>query len=144
MTIDTSKIAILNFDVTRFLVFKDGKPTDLTIDDLQKIETILNECITIYNSEQEKRFNEIKAQNPVYKLEKENFIIDLQHYKRQYEPVLNSKGEKEVWVNCFCDTHNSDWRNERVVVKDGGNCYFNLKINLTKGHYYELKVNRDA
>ena len=143
-TIDTSTIAILQFDTTRYWVFKDSKPTDLTNDDLQKIETILNDCIENYNPEQERRYNEIKDKNKEYKIDKKNFIIDLTRYKRQYEAVINSKGEKEVWVNCFCRTYNSNWKNERVVVKDGGNCYFNLKINLTTGQYYELMVNGDA
>jgi hypothetical protein len=143
-TVDTSVIAILPFDTTRYWVFKDSKPTDLTNDDLIKIETILNKCIDDYNPDQERQFNEINNKNPEYSLEKKSFIIDLNIYKRQYIAVINSKGEKEVWVNCFCRTNNSNWKNERVIVKDGGNCYFNLKINLTTGQYYELMVNGDA
>lgn len=143
-TIDTSKIAILPFDETRYWVFKDSKPTDLTNDDLQKIETIINDCVNNYNQEQEKRYIEIKVKKPENKLDKKNFRIDLTNYKRQYEAVINTKGEKEVWVNCFCRTHNSNWKNERVIVKDGGNCYFNLKINLTTGQYYEIMVNGEV
>ena len=139
--IDTAMVAVLPFDTTEYWVFKGSKPTDLTNDDLQKIETILNGCINNYNSEQEKKYNKINAKNPEYKLDKKNFIIDLTRYKRQYEAVINSKEEKEVWVNCFCRTHNSNWKNEIVVVKDGGNCYFNLKINLTTGRYYDIMVN---
>jgi len=143
-TVDTSLIAVLRFDTTRYWVFKDSKPTNLTSDDLLKTETILNKCVNYYNPDQERQFNEINDKHPEDKLDKKNFIIDLTRYKRQYEAVINSKGEKEVWVNCFCRTHNSNWKNERVVVKDGGNCYFNLKINLTTGQYYELMVNGDV
>jgi hypothetical protein len=46
---------------------------------------------------------------------------------------LNSKGEKEVWINCFCRDGERDWRKNLVFVKDGGNCYFNLKVNLSRG-----------
>ena len=116
----------------------------MTNDDLQKIETILNKCISHYNPDQERQFKEINDKHPEYKLDKKNFTIHLTRYKRQYVAVINSKGEKEVWVNCFCRTHNSNWKKERVVVKDGGNCYFNLKINLTTVQYYELMVNGDA
>lgn len=143
-TLDTSVVAILPFDTTQYWVFKDSEPTDLTNDDLQKIETILNKCISDYNPEQERQFKEISDKHPDYKLDKKNFIIDLTHYKRQYVAILNSKGEKEVWVNCFCDTWNSDWKKDLIYVDDGGNCYFNLKINLTIGQYYELMVNGDA
>lgn len=143
-TIDTSIIAILQFDTANYWIFKDSKPTDLTSDDLQKTETILKNCIKSYNTEQEKRYDLIKDKNPTYKVDKKRFIIDLGRYKRQYEAVINSKGEKEVWVNCFCRTYNSNWKSEQVVVEDGGNCYFNLKINLTTGQYYELMVNGDG
>lgn len=143
-TVDTSVVAILKFDTTQYWVFKDSKPTDLTNDDLQKIETILNKCISDYNPDQERQFIEISNKHPEYKLDKKNFTIDLTRYKRQYVAVLNSKGEKEVWVNCFCGEWESNDRNRILQVEDGGNCYFNLKINLTKGEYYELMVNGDA
>jgi len=144
MKVDTTKIAILPFDTTQYWIFKDNKPTDLKKDDLQKIENILTNCINEYNLGQEKQFIDIDKKRSEYKLDKKNFIIDLTRYKRQYVATINSKGEKEIWINCFCDTHNKNWRTERIVVKDGGNCYFNLKINLTTGQYYELLVNGDA
>lgn len=125
-TVDTSVVAILPFDTTQDWIFKDSKPTDLTNGDLLKIDTMLNICINDY------------------KLDKKNFTIDLTRYKRQYVAVLNSKGEKEVWVNCFCRAENQDWKKNLIFVEDGGNCYFNLKINLTTGQYYELMVNGDA
>lgn len=140
-TVDTSLIAILPFNTAQDWVFKDSKPTDLTNDDLLKIEIILNKCINDYNPSQEKQFKEINDKHPEYKLSKKNFIIDLTRYKRQYIAVLNSKGEKEIWINCFCDTMNKKWKENLVFVLDGGNCYFNLKINLTTGLYFDLMVN---
>ena len=141
---DTSVIAILPFDKTLFWVFKDNKPTGLTNDDLLKIETILNQCVNDYNPDQERQFKEINDKHPEYKLDKKNFIIDLTRYKRQYVATMNSKGEKEVWINCLCNTHDLNWRTERIEVKDGGNCFFNLKINLTTGQYFEIMVNGDS
>ncbi len=142
--IDTSVIAVLSFDTTRNWVFKDSKPTDLTNIDLLKIETILNQCINDYNPDQERQFKEVYDKHPEYKLDKKNFIIDLTRYKRQYVAVINSKGEKEVWVNCFCGAGNQNWKKNLIFVRDGGNCYFNLKINLTTEKHYELSVNGDA
>lgn len=141
---DSSVFAILPFDTNQYWVFKDSKPSDLTNDDLQNIETILNKCINDYNPDQERQFKEINDKHPEYKLNKKNFTLDLTFYKRQYVAILNSKGEKEVWVNCFCGAGNQNWRKNLIFVKDGGNCYFNLKINLTTGHYYELMVNGNA
>jgi hypothetical protein len=142
--IDTSVIAILPYDTTQYWVFKDSKPTELTNDDLLKIETILNKCINEYNPDQERQFKEMNDKHPEYKLDKNNFIIELGHYKRQYVAAINSKGEKEVWINCFCGEWDTNVRKRILQVEDGGNCYFNLKINLTKGEYYELMVNGDA
>ena len=137
--VDTSIFVVLPFDTSQI-----GKPTHLTADDLLKIETILKSCISDYNPEQEKRFQEINDKHPEYKLDKKHFIIDLTRYKRQYMPTINSKGEKEVWVNCFCGQWDKSSRTNPVIVMDGGNCFFNLKINLTTGQYYELMVNGEA
>jgi hypothetical protein len=142
--IDTSKIAILPFDTTQYWVFKDSKSTELTNDDLLKIETILNECINDYNLDQEKRFKEIIDKNMKNNLDKNNFIIELKRYKRQYIAAVNSKGEIEVWINCFCGAGNQNWKTNLILVEDGGNCYFSLKVNLTTGQFYELMVNGDA
>src|SRR5688572_21668365 len=141
---DTSLFAILPFDTTQHWFFKDGQPTGLSSKELSRIEHILKKCISDYNPEQEKRIEEINKEHPEYKLNKDHFIIDLSKYKRQYVPVLNAKGEKEVWINCFCNTWNSDWKKNVIFVHDGGNCYFNVKVNLTTGKYYELIVNGEA
>ena len=31
-----------------------------------------------------------------------------------------------------------------MIVDDGGNCYFNFKINLTTKKFYDLRVNGEA
>jgi hypothetical protein len=142
--VDTSVFVIIPFDTTKYWVFKDSKPTELTNVDLQKIETILNKFISEYNPNQENKFKEIKDKHPEYNLNKKNFTIDLTRYKRQYVAGLNSKGQKEVWINCFCDTWSLNWKKELIMVKDGGNCFFNLKINLTTDQYYDLIVNGEA
>jgi hypothetical protein len=142
--IDTSVIAILLFDSTLDCGFNSGKSVDLTTEDLLEIETILKRSIEEYNPEQERQFKEINDKHPEYKLDKKNFIIDLPRYKRQYIAIINSKGEKEVWINCFCGKLDKFSRTNPVIIMDGGNCFFNLKINLTTGLYYDLIVNGDA
>ncbi len=141
--VDSSVIAILQFDTAHFWEFKNCKSTELSIKDLSKIEIILRKCIKEYNPAHEKQYNEIKLKKPESDINIKNFIIDLARYKRQYIAVINSIGEKEVWINCFCGT-SKNWEKEIIVVYDGGNCYFNLKINLTRNQYYDLEVNGDA
>jgi len=144
LQVDTSVITVLPLDTAECWDFKDCKPAELTNGDLTQIEELLRKCIDNYNPGQEREFNEIKAKRPGIGINKRDFVIDLTRYKRQYIAVTNSKGEKEVWVNCFCATSINYWRKEVVFVFDGGNCYFNLKVNLTTGEYYELMVNGDA
>jgi hypothetical protein len=142
--IDTSIIAVFPFDSSNYWVFKDCKPTDLTNEDLLKIDTILTTCIEEYNNDQKRIFSKTNSKYPDFERDKSNFIIDLTGYKRQYISVLNSRGEKEVFVNCFCRSGHHDWKKTLILVNDGGKCYFNLKINVTTGKYYDFMVNGEA
>ena len=139
--VESKNIAILPYDSTFYWIFNDCKQTELTENDFQIIENLLIKCLEGYNSVQENLYNDFIANHPQYKINKRDFIIDLNRYKRQYVAVLNHQGEKEVWINCFCDTQNQNWRKQIIQVLDGGNCYFNLKMNLTTRKYYNLMVN---
>lgn len=144
MQVDTSIISIFPYDSSYYWIFKQGRPADLMPGDLDTIEILLVDCIDQFNSVQEKRFQKMKAEFPDLNLPRQNFIIELKKYKRQYMPVINNRGEKEVWINCLCETRNTDWQKNLIMVKDGGNCFFNLKINLTTGRYYDFRVNGEA
>lgn len=129
--VDTSIIAIIPFDKSRDWLFdKTYSPSTLTQNDIGKIETLMTACIDKYN-------NKLSPDNKQY------FAIDLtkEKYKRQYVAVTNKNGDKDVWINCLCQTHGDNWKTSIIMVDDGGNCYFNLKINLTKEKYYDLGVN---
>lgn len=141
---DTSKIAIIKLDNQKHLIFENYKPTELTNENILEIEKILLKCIDNYNPTQESYFKEVSLKHPEYKFERNRFIIDLSDYYRQYVASINNKGEKEVWVNCFCHSLYEDWKKYLIIVEDGGNCFFNLKINLNTRKYYDLMVNGDA
>lgn len=68
----------------------------------------------------------------------------LRTYKFQLIPYLNENGQKLVWVNAFCSKENDNWKSEPVIVSDGGDCYFNLTINLSKGKCESLIINGEA
>ncbi len=120
---DSSVIAILSYDISAPYEFRDLKKAELTKRDFNDIEIQLSKCVSEYNHTH-------KFSN-----------INLRNYKRQYIAVTNAKGEKEVWVNCFCEIENDNWKKEIEVVFDGGDCYFDLKINLSTKKYYDLMVN---
>ena len=123
---DTSKYVVI---ADGWSPFQESKSTTLSKNDLNDIEFILKKCVDSHNTElKQKNGNIFDA-------------INLDSYKRQYVGVINNKGEKEVWVNCFCRQGKIDWKKEIIMTADGGNCYFNLKINLTTGKYYNLQIN---
>lgn len=144
---DTSNYAIFILDTSHSFsswYLGSNKPRDLNSSELLKIDTILAKSIAEYNQFQEKQIKYSLAKDPKLKLEVNNYTIDLKYYKRQYVPSINTFGEKEVWVNCLCITSSYQWRTSLIHVEDGGNCYFNVILNLTTGNYNNLSVNGDA
>lgn len=139
--IDTAAIAIIPLDSTNYWLFKNASPSELNHSDLIQIEQILTNCIDEYNPGQKQEFEELSTKYPDQNFRISDFIIELKEYKRQYVPVINENGEKEIWVNCFCGAMNMDWKKAMVLVNDGGNCYFQMRINLTKGSYFDFMVN---
>ena len=68
-------------------------------------------------------------------------------YMRQYVGVVEPDGTRHLWGNFFCEYFghaDGGWRHEGFAVKDGGDCYFNLKFDPTQGSFSELMVNGDA
>ena len=139
--IDTSNYAILTFDTAYTWIFENVKPSTLTAIEIEEVENILKRCVDNYNPYQQLQFDTISKAHPEYKLKVEYFIIELSRYRRQYVPVINSAGQKEVWVNCFCRSSNSNWRKHIVHVHDGGNCYFSVSINLSTKTFSRFIVN---
>lgn len=142
--VDKSQIAILKYDTIQSWIFKNGITTNLSDNDLMIIEKNIRKCTSEHNLIQIKEFNRLDSINPNLNLDLNNFKIELERYKRQYMPIINNQGEKIVWINFFCNEYNIDWKNEIVFVMDGGNCYFQLKVNLDKDNYFDFWVNGDA
>lgn len=141
--LDTAQFAVLKFNVKDDYLFKDAQPASLSDDEISQAQQLLAKCIRDFNVVQEAEFQKMVEAFPKIPWQKNNYIISLPNYRRQFIPVTNSKGDKEVWVNCFC-ADESYWRTQVVSVDDGGNCYFNVKINLTKSLCYDLMVNGSA
>lgn len=145
--IDTSVIAVLPYEEMEPFGFMVGTPAELSYEELVKIEDILNDFVQYHNREQEQRWQESKSNNRAFVLDRTNFIIELSRYKRQYIAAINNKEEKEVWINFFCDSADPirrDWKKDLVMVLDGGNCYFNMRINIATEKAYGLDVNGEA
>ncbi|MFT7034181.1 MAG: hypothetical protein ACJA2S_002691 [Cyclobacteriaceae bacterium] len=81
-------------------------------------------------------------------------IQSLPNYFRQYVGFRNSAGERMLWVNALCDIKNGmvenngefvlepwPWKEEPIIVDDGGDCYWNILINIDKHEYSNFFVN---
>ena len=137
-----SQFVILNYK-SEWNMFKAAKPTDLTREELDEIEVILRETIDKHNDVQAAKVIEHNENNPDNQIEKTQLELKYAGYLRQYVPVVNENGEKEIWLNFMIDNFMAEnWQTEIAEVNGGGNLYFNLKINLTKKESYDLKINK--
>jgi hypothetical protein len=122
--IDTSHYAVVKYD-DRYKIFNNATPATISTKEIDTVLHLLNEGISKYN-------NSIKRNDLM--------IRKLHHYNIQLVPVLNIRGEKEVSVNGLCDESGDAWKHKIIYVFDGGNCYFNTKINLTTKKVYEIGI----
>jgi hypothetical protein len=95
-------------------------------------------AINEYNGKILKNIENMKNKTP--NLNTNNLILKASGYHYQIVTVIDEKGEKLVWINALCESIDF-WRNEIAIILDGGNCFFNLKINLNKKEYFEFAVN---
>ena len=107
---------------------RNYKPFTPTADDIQAAEDILLAC---YNKEVTGTVNPF-------------FGRKLEDYYRQFVGGEKENGERIIYINCFCyviDEYFKKWKTQLIMVDDGGNCFFNVKVSLDKKEYYELMVN---
>jgi hypothetical protein len=126
---------------SKYLKYVTGKnfnlwePSDI---DLKKVDEILIKAID-------------ENQFYFYRTKK---LSEIKNSYRQYVCYIDEKGEKIIFINSMCelftdyDKNNNpiifDWRNEMIDVSDGGECYWNIKVNLSTNEYYELKINGNS
>jgi hypothetical protein len=140
--LEKSDYTILPYRTEWYWIFKNAEPYELTNNDLTEIEKILVLAVAENNQIQREALIERNKDFPDDKRDKTGYELELDSYYRQYVPVINEKGEKEVWINFFCDDFGAEnWKSEIMIVEDGGNCYFEIKINLNKKEYYDLGIN---
>ena len=103
--------------------------TNLTTSDFYIIDKVLEDAI------KDGEFYFLKRQD----------LKDIKKYYRQYVVYLNENNEKCVYINAMCKVDIiPKWKEELIDTSDGGTCYWNLKINLTKRIYKNLIVNGQA
>ena len=67
----------------------------------------------------------------------------LDEYRRQYIGY-EIGGKRIIYGNFFCSYEGKDWRQEFLVVLDGGECYFQVEYDIESGMFITLLVNGEA
>ena len=142
-SLDSLDFNVIKYDTSYHYIFpKTFKSTDLSSKEIMECEKLLRSYIVDYNTEATKRFGEMTEKFPNQKFNIEAFTIELKEYGRQYMAVLSDKGEKIIYVNCFCDPTRFKYRDrDLVIVFDGGNCYFNFKVDLKNRKIFDFMEN---
>lgn len=77
--------------------------------------------------------------------QKKDLSFELKHYFKQCIAVKNQNNEREVWINFVCNPKDVEELKYFIIwTHDGGDCYFNIKINLDKEECYDFWVNGEA
>ena len=140
--LDTSRHVILKYDPAWHWILKGGTATELNDEELAVIEVVLQDLIEEVNRAQLLPLDSLMATNPNYYLDSPR-MLSLKDKYRQYVPVLNEAGEKEVWINLFC-VADEGWKDGSVKVSDGGSCFFNVVVNVDQKSHRDLNINPDA
>lgn len=68
----------------------------------------------------------------------------LENYFRQYIPYIDKNGDRIVYINAACHKEDKKWETSLLVVRDGGDCYWQVKVNVDKKVMYEFGINSIA
>ncbi|MDN3594179.1 hypothetical protein [Zunongwangia endophytica] len=139
--LDSSDYVLIKFEPKYEWIVGKGRATDLNNSELLQIEDILEKAVEENNKRQKTYLKKHNEENPKDKWNKTGYELNLKKFKRQYLPIINDKGEKVIWINFFCKDENPIPKDRIIMMLDGGNCFFNIKINLTKNTYYDLQIN---
>lgn len=153
-SLDTMEYVIIPLDTSQAWSknIENAKAAKLFKEEIIKVDSLIQECLNYYDAKKKSFtfWNGVEDQEEWRNRNKDSIVdcwgvirdspTKLTNYKKQYVPYINIDGEKEVWVNCFCSSKQG-WKTNIIDARDGGDCYFNLKINLTKKKYYALHVN---
>ncbi len=130
--INGTEYTVIEFEKTGWTsLFENAKPTELNHNEIVEIEKIIEERVSKTIKAYNRKFKEL---NPNSK--------NTTMFRRQYVPYILENGDKIVWINFFCyEPENDKWKSEILSFRDGGSCFFNIKVNLTEKKYYDFYIN---
>jgi len=105
-----------------------------TADEIYKAEEIFNNYLKTKKTDQKGVMTNTELIKPT------------SQYYRQYFGNIKSNGEKVIKLNCFhkIQANKFSWKLREVLVKDGGNAFFQVTVNITTGECYDFYVHGTA
>jgi hypothetical protein len=124
--------------------FAGAQPARLTASEIAQVEAVLAPAVAKVNYQTEQAcaayWAAYWAANPDSQFGREQALIDLPRYARQYVALTTSAGEKLVWVQLLRHPH-AEWRTQLRWVLDGGNAYINATVSPAAGELRRLSIN---
>jgi len=119
---------IIKPDASDLKQWKNAKAFEPSGSDIETAETLLKKG---FDEQARGTVNRVLGKKP-------------EDYYQQFVGFIDESGDKIIWINCFCKNEISsfpDWKNKIVYVADGGNCFVNIKVNISKNSVVEFNVN---
>jgi hypothetical protein len=82
----------------------------------------------------------IQSENPMFQYSQTPPWEHLEGYKRQYYG-LTIEGKNVIHAEFYCHTFDERWREEPIMVMDGGDCFFRFDYDPTTDTFFNLSVN---
>lgn len=108
------------------------KKSNLSQNELRIINHNLIKAVDDYNAKLKVSLEKWNKENKTSILNFEEEKLNLRYFYRQYYLSTNESGDKIVNIFCFCSHYDDDWRDNEILVSDGGDCYLNVSVNITK------------
>ena len=146
-SIDSIDITVFVSDSMKNQIFPNNyKVVNTEISEIVECETLLKTYIAQYNQRGILRADSLNKRHRIKysseAIDVEQFLIDLKNYGRQYISAIDNRNHKLVYINCFCNPLEFPYRHKDwVFVFDGGNCFFQLKIDLTDKKVIDFSEN---
>jgi hypothetical protein len=136
LTFDTNRVAIFQWDTTKYVFPNNSDPLALTQGDLSIVDSLLQNAIDSFNAISSPRF--YLSFNKVVPLD--SFTIDPTKYKIQFFPYKDVNGQRIVSINGFNDNFPT-WKNEVYADRlHFGIHKFELKVNLSDTTHGDIQT----
>jgi len=122
-----TKERAVELGIASWLLESDGFWTP-SVDDIEKLEGEITEYLS-------QNPDEFYRQPPVWQR--------FDEYQRQYIG-LERGGRQIIYGNYFCNSGSVNWRQDLVVVEDGGDCFFQVEYDVESGLFIKLLVNGES